>query len=368
MQSTAKVRLVVVGLGFGAEFLPIYQNHPDVEEVAICDLNPERLASVGDRFNVARRFSSFDEVVSSDDYNAVHLLTPVPLHAEQTIRILESGKHCACAVVMGTTMEELRAIVAVQLQTGKNYMMMETAAYTREFLYVKNLYQKGELGSLTFLRGWHMQNLEGYPAYWYSQPPMHYATHAVGAVLALTGGRFSHVSCMGSGRLSPNIQRPGGNPFRLETGLFRVANSDLAAEITRCDFETARQGTENFSVYGDAGGFEWQQSHDGKHQLYTLEPYGGPGHMGRRTTVTPLEVPNITAGLPQEIASFGQAGWYRGSQPHLVHEFVRSIVEERAPAIDAVTSANWCAAGLCAHESALRDGETVVIPDFGAQD
>lgn len=175
-QSSPKVRLVVVGLGFGAEFLPIYQQHPQVSEVAICDEDAALLASVGDQFGVTRRFSSFEEVVATDKYNAVHLLTPVPLHAEQTRRILESGKHCACAVVMGTTLAELQSIMAMQQKTNKNYMMMETAAYTREFLYVRDLYQKGELGNLTFLRGWHMQDLEGYPDYWYSQP--HALRHA----------------------------------------------------------------------------------------------------------------------------------------------------------------------------------------------
>lgn len=171
---------------------------------------------------------------------------------------------------------------------------------------------------------------------------------------------------MGSGKLSPHLYCHSGNPFRVEIGLFRVAGSDLAAEITRCDFETARQGTESFSVYGDIKGFEWQQTQTDKPLLFTLEPHEGSGHMGRSRTVTPLEVPDNTEGLPEEIAPFTQVGGYRGSLPHLVHEFVSSIVEERAPAINAITAANWCAAGLCAHASALQDSQIVTIPDFGA--
>jgi hypothetical protein len=62
--------------------------------------------------------------------------------------------------------------------------------------------------------------------------------------------------------------------------------------------------------------------------------------------------------------SLRQGGGHHGSHPHLVHEFVRSIVEERDPWIDAVTAANWTAAGICAHESAMRAGAEITIPSF----
>ena len=53
-----------------------------------------------------------------------------------------------------------------------------------------------------------------------------------------------------------------------------------------------------------------------------------------------------------------------GSHPHLVHEFVSSIVDERPSAIDASTAAAWTAPGICAHESAMRGGASVNVPDF----
>jgi len=48
----------------------------------------------------------------------------------------------------------------------------------------------------------------------------------------------------------------------------------------------------------------------------------------------------------------------------MVHEFVRSIVEGRKPWSDEVIAANWTAAGICAHQSAMQGGETVEIPRF----
>ena len=48
------IRVAVVGLGFGAEFLPIYQRHPDAELYAICQRSPDKLNEVGDQVGVER--------------------------------------------------------------------------------------------------------------------------------------------------------------------------------------------------------------------------------------------------------------------------------------------------------------------------
>lgn len=359
------IRLAVVGLHFGAAFAPIYQQHPDVEKVVLCERDEPLLHRVGDRLGIGDRFNSLEELLEADACDAVHLVTPVPLHAEQTVAVLEAGKHCACAVPMATELDDLRRIVAAQKASGKNYMMMETAVYTREFLYARDLHARGELGNLIFLRGTYFQDLEGdYAAYWRAQPPMHYITHALAPLLALAGTHAEKVCCLGSGRLRPDIQQPGGNIFPLQSALFPLAGTNLAAEVTRSWFQTARAYTEAFSAYGDRRGFEWQQLEHEDPVLFTLEPLQ-PGQRGRAVTAERVRTPFRPDLLPAQLASFASGG-HGGSHPHLVHEFVRSIVEERSPAVDAVTSADWTAPGLCAHESALRGGELVVIPDFRA--
>jgi predicted dehydrogenase len=81
---------------------------------------------------------------------------------------------------MATSIEDLRAIVVAQRDWGRNYMMMETAVYTRPFLHAKSLSDGGEFGRIQFLRGAHYQDMECWPPYWSGLPPMWYATHAVG--------------------------------------------------------------------------------------------------------------------------------------------------------------------------------------------
>ncbi len=357
------VRVVVVGLRFGSAFVPIYQRHPNVERVGICETDPAVLAEVGDRHGVEDRFARLEDVLADGRYDAVHLVTPVARHVEQTLAVLGAGKHCACAVPMATRLEDLRAIVDARRSAGRIYMMMETAVYTREYLYVKALHERGELGALTFLRGSHIQNIEGLPEYWRGYPFMLYATHAVAPILALAGTRASKVSCFGSGTLRDDLRGVYGNPFPLEIAIFRLAGTDIAAEVTGSFFQTARPYVESFSAYGDRVGFEWQQLEGEEPLLCRLEPLS-PGQRGRRVTPERIDVPFRPDLLPPEIAHFTLDGGHGGSHPHLVHEFVSSIVEARPPVVDAVTAADWTAPGICAHESAMREGEPVEIPNF----
>ena len=62
--------------------------------------------------------------------------------------------------------------------------------------------------------------------------------------------------------------------------------------------------------------------------------------------------------------SFIQGAGHGGSHPHMVHQFLRAIVEERDSEIDAEKAANWTCTGLCAHESAMKGGEKIYLPDF----
>ena len=132
---TKKVKIAVVGLGFGAEFIPIYQHHPDSECYAICQRSKDHVNEVGDYFGVENRFTDFKDLLMMDELDAVHIVTPIASHAPMAIASLSAGKHTACTVPMATTKKECLNIVKAKKRSKKVYMMMETAVYTREFLY-----------------------------------------------------------------------------------------------------------------------------------------------------------------------------------------------------------------------------------------
>jgi predicted dehydrogenase len=321
-------------------------------------------------------FHDFDEALASD-YDAIHLVSGIPDHARQALATLNSGKHCACTVPMATSVDDLHAIVEAQRRSGRRYMMMETAVYTRQFLYAQELKRQGRLGRIQFLRGAHYQDMERWPSYWAGLPPMWYATHAVSPLLAIAECRAVRVHGFGSGEMRPELSGPYGNPYPIETAILQLDRPGLAAEVTRSLFHCARPYMESFVIYGENGCYEWQME-DQDPVLFEATPVV-PDQVRTVTTHRPAP-PDRRDLLPSEVArhtrtfkatashthiSFDQGGGHHGSHPHMIHEFVRSIVEARRPWIDAETAANWTAVGLCAHESAMHGGKAVDVPDFG---
>ena len=63
MERPGRLRIALVGLGFGSTFVPIYAEHPDVEFVGIVDPDPEVLERVGNAFDIERRHSELAEVL-----------------------------------------------------------------------------------------------------------------------------------------------------------------------------------------------------------------------------------------------------------------------------------------------------------------
>ncbi len=285
-----KINIALVGLGFGNVFSAIYRAHPNVEKVIVYDPNIKLMEKVANNLGNVEIASSFEEILNNEKIDAVHLVTPIPLHAEQTIAVLQAGKHCACTVPMATTLHDLYRITDAVKKSGKNYMMMETTLYTYQFMHVSNMIKNGEIGKIQFLRESHYQDMERWPDYWWG---------------------FLDVS---------------------------------APYVTRF-----------VNTKGN--------------------------HRGNGLQVEQIELPNYYKGLPKELWAFtmgekynssypveslkkGMGGGHHGSHPHLVHEFIASIVEKRKPYINEDIGANITAAGICAHESAMKDGESIMIPSF----
>ena len=368
-----KIKVAIVGLGFGAEFIPIYQLHPDAEMYAICQRNREKLDQIGDHFGVAKRYTDYDEMLKDPEIDAVHINTPIPDHAIQSIKALKAGKHVACTVPMATTVEECRQIVELTEQTGLTYMMMETVVYAREFLFMKELYEKGELGKIQFLKASHQQDMDGWPNYWPGLPPMHYATHCVGPVLGLTRDEAEYVSCFGSGTIREELHHHYGSTFAVESTHVKFRNSDLSAHVYRSLFDTARQYRESFEVYGSQKSVEWPLIEGQPLVVHTAkkpEPeIPEEVHSPDYAHLLPASIQRYTTkGVydtdDNQHLSFTQGAGHGGSHPHLVHEFVSALVQKRAPFPNARQSANITCVGILAHESALQGGKLMELPAF----
>ncbi len=371
--SNRKFNIAIVGLGFGAEFIPLWQKHPHTTCYAICQRNEDKLKSVGDYFGVERRYTEYAELLKDPAVDAVHINSPIPDHAWMSIAALKAGKHVACTVPMATSLADCKKIVDLVEKTGLTYMMMETVVYAREYLFMKELLDKGELGKLQFVEATHQQDMDGWPNYWPGLPPMWYATHCVGPVAGLIGQPAEYVSCFGSGTVRPDLIKCYGSPFAVETAHIKFAGTDVNARIIRSLFDLARQYRESINVYGTKKSVEWPLVEHDPLILHTAK-------LPEPKIPKAIKCPDFAKRLPKGIAkyttqgvydsskkthlSFTQGSGHGGSHPHLAHEFAMALVEQRAPFPNAKQSANWTGTGLCAHESALKGGAIVKLPTF----
>jgi len=371
--SETKLNVAIVGLGFGAEFIPIYQKHPSANMYAICQRTEAKLGAIGDSFGIQKLYNQFEDVLADPEVDFVHINTPIPDHASQSIAALKAGKHVMCTVPMATTIAECEEIVDLVKQTGLKYMMAETVVYSREFLFVRELFLNGELGKVQFIQASHQQDMDGWPDYWPGLPPMYYATHCVGPCMALTRSEAESVSCFGSGTIRQDLIPRYNSPFAVETAHIKFRESDLTARISRSLFDTARQYRESFDVYGTKKSFEWQLVEGEDPIIHTAK-------LPEPEIPEAVKIPDFGHLLPEEIRlfttkgiydldehqhlSFAQGGGHGGSHPHLAQEFLSALAENRDPYPNAVQSANWTCVGICAHESALKGGEIVRLPDF----
>lgn len=379
-----KLNVVVVGLGFGGAFVPLYLHHPDVKQVGLFDTNHDQIDRLINRYgDIFQVYSSYEAVLNDPAVDCIHLLTPPKLHASMAIAALEKGKHVACAVTMGETLEEIEAVVKTTRESGKNYAMLETAIFTRNFLYAKEMQDTGKLGDVQFLKSEYYQDVEGLQDHWMGYPPMHYSTHSMAPLAYLAKSPITHVYCVGSGTLDPDIVSRYGNPFAVEQAIIEFEKG-LKGTIARSFNGVAKEYIEQFDVYGTKATFEWQQINvEEVPVVYTMSNSlrDDKGFYQRRHVQTdkvtpgdyPLDLP--TALIPylnwrayQEVlrpdVTYWEGGDHHGAHPHLVHDFIRSIIEKRKPICDEKIAANLCAAGILAHQSSLKGGIRLAVPQY----
>lgn len=373
------IDILVVGAGFGRDFLHLYQLHPEVARVGLVEPQAHVRREFVDGFGLDAEYANLDDALATGRWDAVHLLSPVRFHVEQSLAVLADGRSCASAVPMATTLDDIERVVDAAARSSGRYMMMETGLYQREYLHALHLRDSGALGRITHLSGAHMQDLDGFPAYWMGYPPMQYATHITAPLLGLADAVVDGAMCLGSGSLLPSHRGDGSNPFPLETALFRLASpSPLTARVTVSFFENARAYTEGFSVYGDRGALEWPSIEGHAAVVYTAGPPDGT-HRGRPIAREEVEAPDRAWHLPAILRPYTRPGvyqppggrparevhaWHGGSHPHLVHEFVSAVVDAREPAIGARRAASITAPGVVAHDSALQGGRMLSVPRF----
>ncbi len=344
--SDRKIRMGIVGYGvsqFGAAFG--LQNHPNVEVVAVSDLIPERCQGLAKACRCEKTYPSLEELVKDDAIEAVFVATDAPSHARHCIDVLNHGKHVATAVpaVFGS-LEEAERLYDTVKSSGLNYMMFETSTFHNECYAMREIYNAGEFGTMVYSEGeyFHYMDtpIDSFKGWRIGLPPQWYPTHSNAYYTCVTGGSFTEVSCMGMPSIISHLEPANNvykNPFGTEIALMRTSEGGMARMAVSWD--TPGLGGEKGRVRGQKGSM-------------TGMTYDGIGDISKLV----LEKPPLPPGI--------EAGGHGGSHGYLGDEFVTSILQERKPLVNIAWALNMTVAGVVAHQSALRDGELMKIPQY----
>ncbi len=368
---TKRLRMGVLGGRFGQSFR--WDQHPDSEVGAICDISRGRRAEMAKTFGCATEYERYEDMLADSSIDAVAIFSGAPVHVEQAIQAMQRGKHVISAVpaCLGSIEEGERLLDAVT-STGLIYMMAETGYFQQSTICARRFYEEGLFGNLYYceaeyqhagLEEYFIEN--GQRTWRYGFPPMYYSTHPVSQLVSVTGERMVQVMCNGWGDEDPILRNnPYKNPFWCESAFFR----------------TNRGNSFRVNVWwkGAHCGCERAQWIGGNMSFYSAHPNGlGPVIVRSKShkdpdnarcvryesALEPYTVPNWweTELLPEPLR---RDSGHEGSHSFLIHEFVDAVTHQRQPVIDIYEALAYTIPGIVAHQSALRGGACLKIPQF----
>lgn len=343
--SDRKIKFGIIGEGassFGSAFG--FQNHPNVEIVAVSDLDPERRDRLATRTRCSKTYDSLEKLLEDDEIEAVWIATDAPSHAKHAIQALNKGKHVAVAVpaIFGS-IEEAYELFETVRNSDRQYMMFETSMFHEPLWAMRQIYKVGGFGEIIYSENayYHYTGEKITPSYgeWRKGlPPIWYPTHATAYYIGVTDGYYTEVSCRGVESIIQHSKPQNNrykNPFRTHAAQFTTDKGGVSNTVI--SFDSYGFGREGGTVRGQTG------SYMGSYQ-------------GTLETLPNVTRPSLPPGM--------EGGGHGGSHGRLTNEFVTAILENRKPLVDIAMALNMTVPGVVAHQSALKNGEILKVPHF----
>ncbi|MCH2225854.1 MAG: Gfo/Idh/MocA family oxidoreductase [Crocinitomicaceae bacterium] len=148
MENNRKIRFAVVGAGhIGKRHAEMIRREEGSELVAMVDIRSEEECGIQD-FDTPF-FCSVDDLLSSGlDFDVVNVCTPNGLHAEQSLKALESGKHVVCEKPMGLSKDHCEKVIFKSLQMSKSVFCVMQNRYSPPSEWIKSVIDDKLLGDI----------------------------------------------------------------------------------------------------------------------------------------------------------------------------------------------------------------------------
>lgn len=411
------ISLGLVGLGsFGSAFADLFKSHPLVDRVGLCDMEESRIAQFADspffqdKFDPKDAHTSFDEMCEAD-FDALVIITQPWLHAPQCLQAMEKGKHVYSAVPIisvpddSEVLDWIDRLVRASRRTGRLYMLGETTVFHPQTMYCRRMAAEGRFGDFVYAEGEYCHDVDAdcnlrrvkhsrttnragrdyqermaeYAAKGYKKGPMHYPTHSTSGPVNVMQAHAVKVTAYGHANRTgdPYFQ---DHAFSNEMAIFQMSNG-ATVRIAEMRESPGQLGgaSETFRIMGTTGTF----SEDRFFEIERPDPDDVDLDALNGPTKRELTPEDMRDPLPPEVQEafkramnqdlnecdlqnrdFTPRG-HGGSHPYLVHEFVEAVANERQPMPNIWEAARYMAMGVRAHQSALKGGENLDVPDWG---
>ena len=143
----SKIKMAIIGAGiWGENHAFIFNDHPDVETVAVCDLNEGKAQAVAKKFGIKEVYTDYNEMLKKSDCDAVSIVTPDFLHADIAIACAKAKKHMLIEKPLATTREDVYRMVDVIEKNNVRVMVDLHNRWSPPFAATKQSIEKGEIG------------------------------------------------------------------------------------------------------------------------------------------------------------------------------------------------------------------------------
>jgi predicted dehydrogenase len=150
----SSVSVGVVGLGYwGPNLARNFDRLAETELRWVCDASEDVLARTKAQFPSTRTSTSLDDLLNDDQLDAVAIATPVPLHSELAVRVLEAGKHCFVEKPLAQSVADAERVVDAAERAGKVLMVGHLLEYHPGVRKLKEVADSGDLGKIRYIYG-----------------------------------------------------------------------------------------------------------------------------------------------------------------------------------------------------------------------
>ena len=352
-------RLKVGHVGGRTGYARLFNNHPRTETVAVCDIDPEALEKTRMVLGLKRFqcFQNYDDFLKTD-LDIVVVGTPIPFHADQSIRAMESGKHVLSEVTAANNVRDCERLVQAVKRTGMKYMLAENMCYVHFIREWKKMIQEGKLGKIYYAEGEYIHQIrsklrdpETEELLWRaSRPPIHYCSHSLGPLLMMLYDRI--VKATASGKETSIMPGVGVGAINMQVALFETKKG-VMIKLLRSQVVTREPPFHYYTIYGTKGCIENTGFRRGtsKGILY-IE---GEDKVAREIDWS-ISDPNT----PEE----AKRGGHGTSEYYLIRDFIDSIDNDTEPPINVVRGVDMTLPGLIAHEAATKGNIWLDVPHF----